>query len=143
MTGLETERAALSGGDVPNFQRGPFILIVALWLLSFPITSGIIALLMQRTDRLTLWWTVRNWAFVWLCVVLGVVFLAVLFAGLPTIIGYGVLMAAYLGLLPIDIRLAQRAAGFPWMTAILVGCIIVSSGMIVMLTGLLNVIQTP
>ncbi len=140
MVGLETERATLAGTDMPDFQLGPFALIIGLWLLSFPVTSGLVAILMSRTDRLAEWWVVRNWALVWLCVALGVIFLGVVYLGVPTIIGYGALLAAYLGLLPIDIRLAQRAAGFPLGSAVLVGCVIVSTGMMVLLTGLLQVI---
>ncbi|MGB3456374.1 MAG: hypothetical protein WBG08_01085 [Litorimonas sp.] len=143
MTGLETARADLAGTAVPEFRALPFVVIIGLWLLSFPVTSGTVALLMNRTARLPLWWVARNWAVAWLCLALGAVFLAVRFAGLPSIAGYGALLAAYLGLLPIDIRLAQRAGGFPLMTAILVGCIVVSTGMMVLLTGLLQVIQSP
>jgi hypothetical protein len=141
MTGLETERAELAGTAVPEFDVPTFAVIIGLWLASFTATSGTVAVLMRRAERLPLWWVARNWAVAWLCVALGVVFLAVRFAGLPTIAGYGALLAAYLGLLPIEIRLAQRAAEFPWMTAILVGCIVISTGMMVMLTGLLLVIQ--
>lgn len=141
MVGLETERARIGGTDIPDFQLVPFLFIIGAWLLSFLLTSAMIAILMNRAEHLQTWWVVRHWAVVWLCLALGLVFLAVIYAGVPTIIGYGALLAAYLGLLPIDIRLAQRAAGFPFMTAILVGCVIVSTGMMVMLFGLLQVIQ--
>lgn len=139
MVGLETERAQLAGTPVPDFQVVPFVVIISLWLLTFPVTSALTAVLMSQTERLSLWWTVRNWAVVWLCLALGAVFVGVVFLGLPTIVGYGALLAAYLGLLPIDIRLAQRAGGFKLGTAVLIGCIIVSTGMMVMLTGLLQV----
>ncbi|GLQ21819.1 hypothetical protein ACFFUB_05420 [Algimonas porphyrae] len=142
LIGLETERARLADVAVPDFRPGPFIAIIGLWLLSFPVTAWLIATLMNRAERFSHWVIVRNWALVWLCLGLGVIFLLVLYAGVPTIVGYGALLAAYLGLLPIDIRLAQRVAGFPLMTAILVGCIIVSTGMMVMLAGLLNVLQS-
>lgn len=143
MVGLETERAQLVGTDVPDFRIAPFGLIIGLWLLSFPVTSALVAILMSRTERLPLWWTVRNWAVTWLCLALGFVFVGIVFFGLPAIIGYGALLAAYLGLLPIDIRLAQRAGGFTLSTAILIGCIVVSAGMMVMLSGLLQVISPP
>ncbi|MEL6686205.1 MAG: hypothetical protein AAFP97_01130, partial [Pseudomonadota bacterium] len=93
MVGLETERANLAGAQLPDFQIVPFVLIIGLWLASFPFTSGVIALLMQRVDRLQLWWIARNWAVAWLCLVLGVVFLAIRLTGLPTIVGYGTLLA--------------------------------------------------
>jgi len=143
MVGLETERSAIAGTPVPDFQIAPFVLIIGLWLLSFPATSALTAILMNRTAQLPLWWTARNWAVTLLCGALGIVFVGVVFLGVPTIIGYGALLAAYLGLLPIDIRLAQRAGGYPFGTAVLIGCVIVSTGMLVMLTGLLQVIQTP
>lgn len=143
MVGLETERAALAGTPIPDFRIAPFVLIIGLWLLSFPVTSALVAILMSRTDRLPLWWTVRNWAVVWLSLALGLVFVGVVFLGLPTIMGYGALLAAYLGLLPIDIRLAQRAGGFALGTAVLIGCIIVSTGMMVMLSGLLQLMSPP
>lgn len=143
MVGLESERASLAGTAVPDFQVAPFVLIISLWLLSFPVTSALTAVLMTRTERLPLWWTARNWAVTWLCLALGFVFVGVVYLELPTIIGSGALLAAYLGLLPIDIRLAQRAGGFPLGTAILIGCIIVSTGMMVMLTGLLQLMSPP
>lgn len=143
MVGLETQRAALAGTDVPDFRLLPFILIIGLWIVSFPVSSGLVALLMNKVDKLPLWWTARNWALAILCAALGVIFAAVIWAGLPTIVGYGALLAAYLGMLPIDIRLAQRAGGFPFGSAVLIGCVIVSTGMMVMLTGLLHVIQPP
>jgi hypothetical protein len=143
MVGLETERAALAGTPVPDFKILPFVIIIGLWLASFPIMSALIAILMNRTAHLPLWWTARNWAVSWLCGVLGLIFLGVVFLGVPAIIGYGALLAAYLGLLPIDIRLAQRAGGFALGTAILIGCVIVSAGMMVMLSGLLQVMSPP
>lgn len=143
MVGLETERAVLAGTPVPDFQILPFVIIIGLWLVSFPVTSALIAILMGRTAQLPLWWTARNWSVSWLCLTLGLVFFSVAYFGLPAIVGYGALLAAYLGLLPIDIRLAQRAGGFPLGTAILIGCVIVSAGMMVMLSGLLQVMSPP
>lgn len=143
MVGLETERAALAGTSVPDFQILPFVIIIGLWLVSFPVTSALIAILMGHTAHLSLWWTARNWAVSWLCLTLGLIFFGVAFLGLPAIVGYGALLAAYLGLLPIDIRLAQRAGGFPLGTSILIGCVIVSAGMMVMLSGLLQLMSPP
>ena len=119
MVGLETQRAQLAGMDVPNFRIAPFVLIIGLWIMSFPITSALVAILMDRTDRLPLWWTARNWAVTWLCGALGIIFAGVVYLNVPTSVGYGALLAAYLGLLPIDIRLAQRAGNFAFGAAVL------------------------
>lgn len=140
LTGIETERARMSGQDAPDISIPAFLVITTLWIGSFHLSSFLIASLMGKSGKLALWWTVRNWALVWICVVLGLIF-ALTMVGLPFIIANGALFAAYLGLLPIDIRIAQRAAGFSLGSAILVACVVVSTSMVVLLTSLLHVLQ--
>ena len=125
----------------PTPDVGLFTGIVSAWLIVFVAVPFIIAVLMRRTERLTLWLVARHWALAWLCLALGVVFALAKVTPLPFVVANGALFAAYLGLLPIEIRLAQRAAGFPFMTAILVGCIIISTPLVVLMTGVLLVIQ--
>ena len=125
----------------PEPEPALFALIVALWLASFTVTATLIAVLMRRTERLRLWLIARNWAVAWLCLALGAVFALVRFTPLPFAVGSGALFAAYLGLLPVDIRLAQRAAGFAPMTAILAGCVVVSTSLVVLLTGVRLALQ--
>lgn len=119
-----------------------FSAIIAAIGMTFTATAAIIATVLQKTERLTLWLMARNWAVFFLCAALSLVFAAVAFTPLPFVVANGALFAAYLGLLPIDIRLAQRAGGFPLMSSILIGCIVVSTTMMVLLTGVLLTLQS-
>ncbi len=134
-TGIEAERARLLDTDVPQGSVGLFIAIITIWLLSFTATAGATAMLLGKTDRLPLWFAARNWSLVWICVALGAIFAAIRWLGLPFALGNGALFAAYLGLLPIDIRLAIRAVGLPLGTAVLVACVIVSTSLLALLSG--------
>lgn len=140
LSAVETERARLMEAPPPELSVPLFALIITLWLGSFHLSSALIAVLMGKTAALREWWVVRNWALIWVCVILGVVF-AITTLGLPFIVAYGALFAAYLGLLAIDIRIAQRAADFAWGTAILVACVIVSTSMVVLLISILRILQ--
>ena len=137
----EAERARRL--DAAEIVVDPLVLglVVTAWLASFAITASLIAVVLRRTERLGLWITARNWAVVWLSLALAGVFALVHATPLPYSVAGGALFAAYLGLLPIDIRLAQRAAGFPLMSAILIGCVVVSTSMMVFLTGTLIALQ--
>lgn len=140
LRGIETERARLADAPSPDLSVPLFAVIITLWLGSFHLSSALIATLMGKTDALRDWWVVRNWALIWVSAALGLVFAATTL-GLPFIVANGALFAAYLGLLAIDIRIAQRAAGFPWGTAILVACVIVSTSMVVLLISILRILQ--
>lgn len=141
LTGIESERARLSGSELPDLSVGLFLLITALWIGSFHLSSFLIVNVMGRTDGLRDWWIVRNWALAWLCVALGFVF-GLTRLGLPFVVANGALFAAYLGLLPIDIRIAQRAAGFSLGSAVLVACVVVSTSMVVLLISIQRVLQS-
>ena len=133
-SGIEMERARIAGTEPAQVSPLLLVVIVTIWLVSFTAVAGATAMLLGRTDRLALWFTARNWSLAWLCVALGAVFAGVRF-GLPFAVGNGALFAAYLGLLPIDIRLAQRAVGLPLGTAVLVACVIVSTSLLALLSG--------
>lgn len=141
LLGIETERARLAELDAPELSIPLFAIIITLWIASFHLSSYFIAVLMGKISILRDWWTVRNWALVWLSIVLGLVF-AFTRVGLPFMVANGVLFAAYLGLLPIDIRIAQRVGGFSVGSAILVACVVVSTSMVVLLIAILRVLQS-
>ena len=133
---LEARRAQVQNTVEIQTDFVFFAAMVILWAAAFAVTAAIIALLMRRTEGLTLWIGARNWAVVFLSLALAAVFALVRYTPLPFSVAEGALFAAYLGLLPIDIRLAQRAGGFPLMSAILVGCVVVSTSLLVLLSGL-------
>ena len=137
----EAERAKQLNSFHYEVEPLTFALIIGAWLLSFVVTASLVALVLRRTERLRLWLTAHNWSVVLLACALWAVFALVRFTPLPFSVGSGALFAAYLGLLPIGIRLAQRAGGFPLMSAVLVGCVLVSTSMVVLLTGTLVALQ--
>lgn len=137
----EAERARQLNSLEYEAEPLVFSVILGAWLLNFVLSAGVIAVVLRRTEQLGLWIMVRNWAVLLLSLALAAVFAVVQLTPLPFSVADGASFAAYLGLLPIDIRLAQRAGGFPLMSAILIGCVVVSTSMMVFLGGTLLALQ--
>ena len=106
-----------------------FILIVGVWLFSFPALAYLISMVLDKMDRVRVWTITRNWTVFGFSFLAGSIFGLVGLGLLPFVLANGVLFAAYLGLLAADIRLAQKVAGFGWGSAVLIGCVIVAVGM--------------
>ncbi|MEP3654218.1 MAG: hypothetical protein ABJO36_04910 [Litorimonas sp.] len=127
--GIQTERARITDTEVSLPGLLPFVLIVGLWLFSFPALAYLIGMIMEKMDRVRVWTITRNWTVFGLSLLVGIVFGLVALGALPFMVANGVVFAAYLGLLAADIRLAQKVAGFNWGIAVLIGCVIVAVGM--------------
>lgn len=127
--GIQTERAVRTAADLSLPGVLPFVLIVGLWLFSFPALAYLIGMIFERMDRVRAWTITRNWTVFGLSLLAGAMFGLVALGVLPFMLANGVLFAAYLGLLAADIRLAQKVAGFNWGTAALIGCVVVAVGL--------------
>ena len=127
--GIQSERARIAETELSLPGVLPFILIVGLWLFSFPALAYLIGMIFERMDRVKLWTITRNWTVFALALLAGGMFGLVSLGIVPFMLANGVLFAAYLGLLAADIRLAQKVAGFNWGTAVLIGCVIVAVGL--------------
>jgi len=127
--GIQMERAARTNAELSLPGLMPFILIVGLWLFTFPGLAYLIGMIFEKMDRVRAWTITRNWTVFGLSLLTGAAFGLVALGVLPFILANGILLAAYLGVLAADIRLAQKVAGFEWGTAILIGCIIVAVGL--------------
>ena len=127
--GVQVERAHRLEQDMILPGVVPFILIVGLWLFSFPALAYLIGMILEKMDRVRPWTIARNWTVFSLSCFAGAIFGLVSLGVLPIVVAYGVAFASYLGLLAVDIRLAQKIAGFNWGAAILIGCVIVAVGM--------------
>ena len=127
--GVQTERSAVLDQhlDLPNIVK--FSLIVGIWLFSFPALAYLLSMIFEKMERFRPWTITRNWAVFGFSCVTGFAFGLVALGLLPFALANGILFAAYLGLLVVDIRLAQKVAGFNWGSAILIGCVIVAVGM--------------
>ena len=127
--GIQSERARIAETDLSLPGILPFILIVGLWLFSFPALAYLIGMIFERMDRVKIWTITRNWTVFALALLAGTMFGLVRLGIMPFMLANGVLFATYLGLLAADIRLAQKVAGFNWGTAVLIGCLIVAVGL--------------
>jgi hypothetical protein len=127
---VQSERALRLDEDLNLPGAVPYILIVGIWLFSFPALAYLISMIFEKMDRVRPWTITRNWTVFEFSLLAGGVFGLVSLGLLPFVLGNGVLFAVYFGLLAADIRLAQKVAGFGWGTAVLLGCIIVAVGMI-------------
>lgn len=128
--GVQTERARLADtADVLLPSTLTFALVVGLWLFSFPALAYLIGMIFEKMNRARPWVITRNWTVFFLTVVTGAMFGMVGLGVVPFMAANGVGLAAYLGLLAADIRLAQKVADFSWGTSALIGCVIVAVGM--------------
>jgi hypothetical protein len=127
--GVQSERALQTDTDIVLPGVMPFILIIGLWLFTFPGLAYLIGMIFEKMDRVRVWTITRNWAVFALSLLAGAAFALVNLGMLPFILANGVFLAAYLGVLAVDVRLAQKVAGFNWGTAILIGCVIVAVGL--------------
>ena len=127
--GIQTERARVADTDLSLPGIVPYILIVGLWLFSFPALAYLIGMIFEKMDRVRVWTITRNWTVFGFSLLAGGVFGLLSLGLVPFMLANGVLFAAYLGLLAADIRLAQKVAGFEWGMAILTGCVIVAVGL--------------
>jgi len=127
--GVQTERALRLETELELPGLVPFILVVGLWLFTFPALAYLIGMIFEKMDRVRVWTITRNWTVFSLSLLAGGAFGLATLGVLPFIVANGVLFAVYFGLLAADIRLAQKVAGFNWGTAILIGCGIVAVGL--------------
>lgn len=127
--GVQSERADLLEQNLVLPNLVAYILIVGIWLFSFPALAYLMSMLFEKMDRFRPWTITRNWTVFGFSLLTGLAFVSVEVGLLPFTLANGILFAAYLGLLAADIRLAQKVAGFNWGAAVLIGCVIVAVGM--------------
>jgi len=127
--GIQAERAAINETELSLPGAMPFVLIVGLWLFSFPVLAYLIGMIFEKMDRVRIWTITRNWTVFGFSLLVGSLFGLANLGIVPFLFANGVLFAAYLGLLAADIRLAQKVVGFEWGLSILIGCVIVAVGL--------------
>lgn len=126
----------LSLGESPEDPKLAVIAIIGfVYLLSFSAVAYILAMVFDRQDRLRPWIIVRHWCVFFLAWIAAAGFGLFSLGLLPLAAAYGIVFAAFMGSLVIDIRLAQRVVGFDWGAAILTACLISITGMSLLLTG--------
>ena len=113
----------------------PFVLICLAFGFSFSICAYLISNAFDKGATFKSWAVVRHWSFFFIAfssaIILGLNYIGLIAfsVALPLI------FCLYIGTLAVDIRLAQKVAGFDWGGAILTGCILTAVGLTIILMG--------
>ena len=131
---VQTANANVNGAERALPTAG-FFMILAIYALMFVLVAYILSLTFDRTDRFRAWAIVRHWSVFFASFLAACLYALTLVGILPFLLVSYLALAIYIGTLVIDIRLAQKIAGFEWGAAILTGCIITAMGLSVLMTG--------
>lgn len=118
-----------------------FLLIFALYAMTFVVSVYIITMVFDKQDRFRSWVIVRHWA-IFFASMLAAIIMGLNMAGiLPYLIAIYIVMGIYLLTLAIDIRLAARIGDFEWGAAVLTGCLITAMGLTVLMIGVAQFVR--
>jgi hypothetical protein len=112
-----------------------FFLIAAAYAATFLFTALVIVTAFNRRARYEGWVVVRHWAIFFITLFIAAVFGLNVLGVLPFPVASNIALGFYLLGLVIDIRLAQRVAGFEWGGATLAACLITAMSLTVLLVG--------
>jgi len=132
---VQVERGKQLGEAVGAVPLAPFAIILLLYLLCFSACAYIFAMVFDTQSRFRPWVITRHWSLFWLALFTAGLFGLYLIGLLPFAIVNYMALAAFLGILLIDIRLGQVVIPFRLGTAILIACVINAMGLVVILFG--------
>jgi len=132
---VQLERAKMLEQSVVSVPLAPFAIILLLYLLCFSAVAYIFAMIFDKQDRFRPWVITRHWSVFWLVLIVAGIFGLSLIGIIPFAAANFLALLGFLGILLIDIRLAQSIIPFPIGTAILIGCAINAMGLVVILLG--------
>jgi len=115
-----------------------FFIVLLLYAMMFPLVAYIMCIVFDRQDRFRSWVIVRHWTFFFAALVAAIIMGLSLAGIVPFELAQIQVFALYLGTLVMDIRFAQKIAGFDWTAAIFTGCVIAASGMMMILIGVVQ-----
>ena len=132
---VQVQRAKILEESIGTVPLAPFAIILLLYLLCFSAVAYIFAMVFDKQDRFRPWVITRHWSIFWLVLCVAGIFGLYLIGVMPFAAVNYIALAAFLGILLIDIRLAQTIIPFPMGSAILIGCSINAMGLVVVLLG--------
>lgn len=132
---VQIERSQRFGEAISTIPLWPFVIILTLYLLTFAACAYIFAMLFDHHDRFRPWVITRHWTLFWLVLIVASLFGLYLLGVLPFGLVNTAAMTGFLGILLMDIRLAQIIVPFNMGKAILIACAINAMGLIVVLLG--------
>lgn len=118
-----------------------FLLIFALYAMTFVISVYLITMVFDKQDRFRPWVIVRHWS-VFFAAMLAAILMGLNLAGvLPYTIAIYIVLGIYLLTLAIDIRLASRIGDFEWGAAVITGCLITAMGLTILMIGVAQFVR--
>jgi len=146
--GMQNERALRQSADAAqdlapqSIPLAVFFILALLYALAFVGCAYILSMVFDKQDRFRPWVIVRHWAVFFAALFVASLFALYLYAGLPFHIVNMSALLIYLSVLAIDIRLAQKIAGFDWGGAILTGCVIHGMSLTIIVAGAANILHS-
>jgi len=131
--GLVAAKAAVKYNDnTSTVPYGLIIITLALIALTFPLIAYVLCMVFGKMDRFRPWVIVRNWAILFVLMLIAAVLGLYLVGVLSFFSAYVMALTLYVCTLAIDVRLAWRVAEFDWMGAVFAGILISAATMIVL-----------
>lgn len=125
----------LISGDLQSFPAAAFLGIILIYGFMFPLSAFILASLFKKDQAFRPWVIVRHWTMFFAALVVAALFALTLAGVLPFMMVNSIAFFIYMCTLLMDIRIAQKVAGFEIGAAILAGCITTASGLLAVLIG--------
>ncbi len=121
---------------MPALISAPMLwLLLIIYGMMFPLTAYILCMVFDKLDRFRPWVIARLWSFFFIALAIGALFGLTLLGVLTFAAVLTPVFVLYMSTLLVDIRLAQKIAGFEWGAAVLAACIITAMGLTVILIG--------
>lgn len=122
--------------NLPVMVSPPMLfLILIIFGMMFPIVAYVLCLVFEKMDKFRPWVIVRLWTFFFIALLMGALFGLTMLGVLSFAAIIPPIFVLYMGTLLVDIRYAQKIAGFEWGAAVLAACIITAMGLTVILIG--------
>ena len=134
--GVHGQALQSAGQDFTPISWQPVIRISAIFLFYFSLFAYGLTIITRKADAFRPWVITRHWAIFYLAWTVAGFFALFLLGFLPFTMAYGTALAAYLGSLAIDIRLLYKVAGFEIGAAILLACLLVATGLTLIMFSL-------
>lgn len=132
-----TEIAEAAGESFPALLPVPvFAVLALLFLLSYSACAYIAAILFDRQDRFAPWVIARHWCVFFMSLFVAAGYGAYLLGFAPFGLANAISFVIFMAILPVDIRLANRVAGFGWQGAVYAGCVIWAVGLGMLVFGM-------
>ena len=137
--GIMIHAAQVNSGAAAQINPALGAIFIAIYIFSFALFAYGAAFFINQTDDFRPWLIVRSFIAASLAVIIALVFGLFLLGIVPFIIGYWAALLMFIGLLLIDIRLAQTVLGQPWMASVFIGIGVHITALLLLLGALASV----